>query len=358
MTKFLLFLRYVQCTPLGGGYCSLLLFCIYFTFPFIYILLHFLIKFSSSLSSSTFISRLPHTTLVTLTLNTKMAEKLIADLAAQLQALAAQTPSQVSTVSIKLPEFWTKSPEVWFAKVEAQFGTRGISLDQTKYDYVVSALDINTAEEVQSILTNPPTTNKYGSLKAALVKTFGKSQVQKDIELLNLQGLGDKRPSALLRRINALNDDPQTLKRALFLVNLPADIRSILAGHDVTDIEALAATADRIWESRNSGVPQVSAMLTDTPIVATEASNQPAAAVEAVSTTGRRSSQRRARSSPQRDRFSFSSTAATTPSSVCFYHLRFGLDARRCQPGCKFASLLFKAGKHDTSSAGNAAAGR
>ena len=127
-------------------------------------------------------------------------------------------------MSIKLPEFWTKSPEVWFARVEAQFGTKGITQDHTKYDYIVSALDVNTAEEVQSVLINPPAENKYNTLKKALIKTFGKSQAQKDAELLNLNGLGDKRPTALLRKINAHNDNPQTLKRALFLAKLPSPI--------------------------------------------------------------------------------------------------------------------------------------
>ncbi|GFN86804.1 endonuclease-reverse transcriptase [Plakobranchus ocellatus] len=74
-----------------------------------------------------------------------------------------------------------------------------------------------------------PDANKYSVLKRALLKAFGKSQAQRDNELLNLNGLGDRKPTALLRKINALNEDPQSLKRALFLSNLPADIRSILA---------------------------------------------------------------------------------------------------------------------------------
>ena len=272
-------------------------------------------------------------------------ERILANLATQMQALASQSTSQVNAVSVKLPEFWIKSPEVWFARVEAQFGTKAITQDQTKYDYVVSALDINTADEVQSVLLNPPAVNKYDTLKGALIKTFGKSQAQKDAELLNLNGLGDKRPTALMRKINALNDDPHTLKRALFLLNLPADIRSILAGHNIADPEELAETADRIWETRTAGVQQISAVSSDTHGETINPS------VEAISATKRFQQKPR---SPQQGNANPTSTS-TAQSSVCFYHMRFGPDARRCQPGCKFASLLKN--KQDTPSTGNGKAG-
>ena len=244
-------------------------------------------------------------------------QALLAALTSQLQSMTVQP--NISAVSLKLPEFWTTSPEVWFARVEAQFGTKNISTDQTKYDYVVSALDVKTAEEVQDVLVNPPDANKYSVLKRALLKAFGKSQAQRDYELLNLNGLGDRRPTALLRKINALNDDPQSLKRALFLSNLPADIRSILAGQDFGDIQKLAEAADRIWETRDASVQQV---------IHTADSSPPApVTIEAVS---------RPRFQPQRR----PGSKAPSAQAVCYYHLKFGPQARRCQPGCKFSSLL------------------
>ena len=102
---------------------------------------------------------------------------------------------------------------------------------------MVSALDFKTAEEVHDVLVNPPQTDKYHSLKCALIKAFGKSQTLRDYELLNLNGLGDRKPTALLRKINALNDDPQTLKRARFLSNLPADVCTIISGQEFSDLD-------------------------------------------------------------------------------------------------------------------------
>ena len=274
--------------------------------------------------------------------------RILTNLVTQMQALAtsnASQPNEVHAVTLRLPEFWIKSPEVWFARVESQFGTKGITQDQTKYDYVVSALDINTADEVQSVLLNPPAVNKYDTLKRALIKTFGKSQAQKDAELLNLNGLGDKRPTALMRKINALNDDPQTLKRALFLLNLPADIRSILAGHNIENTEELAEAADRIWETRTTGIQQISVAQSNTHGDTMNPS------VEAVSSNQR--FKQNSRSLHQKT--SNSTSRPTAHSLVCYYHQRFGPDARQCQPGCKFASLLKK--KQGASLSGNDLAG-
>ena len=139
---------------------------------------------------------------------------------------------------------------MWFAQVEAQFATRQppITEDLTKYNYVVAALDNVAAGEVEAFILAPPMTDKYKALKEALIKAFGKTQTQKDNELLSLSGLGDKKPSALLRHIRSLNADPETLLRALFLAQLPTEVRQILAASGKTNLDELAADADRIME--------------------------------------------------------------------------------------------------------------
>ena len=144
-----------------------------------------------------------------------------ADITGIAQALKDLGTPGIQAVALKLPEFWTDKPEVWFAHVESQFGTKQITVDKTKFDYVVSSLDSTTAGEVEAILTAPPDDNKYDVLKAALLAAFGKTQAQKDSELLSITGLGDMRPSALL--LQSLNSDPAMLFRAHFLALLPSE---------------------------------------------------------------------------------------------------------------------------------------
>ena len=80
---------------------------------------------------------------------------------------AATPPATISSVSIKLPPFWTTRPEVWFCQVEAQFATctPAITVDLTKFNHVVTALAHITAGEVEALILSPPANGKYDALK-------------------------------------------------------------------------------------------------------------------------------------------------------------------------------------------------
>ena len=83
---------------------------------------------------------------------------------------------EVSAVSVKLPTFWPQQPKVWFAQVEAQFAIRNITKEDTKYHYVISALDQETAVRVLDLLETQPE-NPYETLKTRLIgNQFGSTQ--------------------------------------------------------------------------------------------------------------------------------------------------------------------------------------
>ena len=75
--------------------------------------------------------------------------KAITNLSASTSPPSSQPPEgSVQAVAIKLPDFWPENPEIWFVRVEAQLRSRSVTPDQTKFDYIVSALDSTTAAEV------------------------------------------------------------------------------------------------------------------------------------------------------------------------------------------------------------------
>ena len=135
---------------------------------------------------------------------------------------------RVSAVQIKLPPFWLKDPILWFAQVEAQFLTRGITVSKTKLDYVVSCLAPEYATEVR--VPEPSAEQPYETLKAQLTKRTSASEQQRIQELLSTEELGDRTPSQMLRRTQQLLGDmaprmDAALLRELFLQHLPANVQ-------------------------------------------------------------------------------------------------------------------------------------
>ena len=250
-----------------------------------------------------------------------------------------QPPAVVGAIAIKLPPFWTTRPEVWFAQCEAQFATRNVTAQLTKFYYVVAALDNTTAAEVEALILQPPAENPYDRLKADLIKAFGRTQQDKDMALLNLAGLGDRKPSALLRYMTSLNSDPATLFRALFLMQLPVEVRRVLAIHTTASMEALADEADRIMAAgKLSPVPvgaidHTSESPSFTDVAAVGQRGQQGGAHGGVQPAFQRGAQRRS----QRPPGGSLANAGLDTNGVCAYHARFNADAVRCVAGCRYA---------------------
>ena len=65
------------------------------------------------------------------------------------------------------------------AQAEAQFTLRGITADETKYYYVVAALDQGTATRLLDLLSHPPAEDKYPTLETRLLETFDLSEQER-----------------------------------------------------------------------------------------------------------------------------------------------------------------------------------
>ena len=112
-----------------------------------------------------------------------------------------------ATVSLKLPPFWPNDPSVWFAQMEAQFITRNMTSQSTKFTYVISSLQPEIAQEIRDLLISHPTDGPYNKLKSELIKRTSASEQKRLHQLLISEELGDRKPSQLLRIMRQLLGD-------------------------------------------------------------------------------------------------------------------------------------------------------
>ena len=260
-------------------------------------------------------------------------------------ATAAAPPSTLAAVSVKLPPFWPTDPTVWFLQIEAQFSTRGISSQQTRFDYVIASLSPEIACEIRDLLITPPADRPYDTLKAELIKRTAASAQRKLQQLSGGEELGDRKPTQLLRRMQQLLGDhlgpslDNAFLKELFLQRLPANVRMVLASADATtDLPKLAEMADKVIEVATP--PTVAAMTTQVSEVQ-QLKEEIARLTELVSSLtqrrpGRSRSRTRSLSRPQ----SPAPDQQTSQSSekICWYHNRFGTAAKKCQQPCNWGN--------------------
>ena len=115
-------------------------------------------------------------------------------------------------------------------KVEAQFATRNVTRQLTKFHYVADSLTPEMAADVRDILIRPPEDEPNDTLKEVLTRRTTLSASKRLEQLLSAEELGDRKPTQLLRRMQQLLGDKSPLMDdKLFIQLLPPSIRVVLA---------------------------------------------------------------------------------------------------------------------------------
>ena len=242
---------------------------------------------------------------------------------------------RVAAVAIKLPPFWPSDPNIWFAQVEAQFATRGITNQRTMFEYVVASSSPDTATEIRDLILTPPAENQYTVLKEQLIQRTATSQQQRIQQLLTAEELGDRKPTQFLRRLQQLAGDKvrqdSVFIRELFLQRLPANIRMVLAStSEDTPIAQLAQLADKVMEVSVPTVSKVSVQ--PSPTALEQLQGEIASLKQEVKTLQQATSAQM----PRRHSLSphYHSPNRSHATTMCWYHQKFGNDAKKCRPPC------------------------
>ncbi|XP_073961426.1 uncharacterized protein [Choristoneura fumiferana] len=264
---------------------------------------------------------------------------------------AAQNAAELCRVGVRIPPFKEK-PALWFAQLEAQFMLSNITSDTTKFYYTMAQLDPQYASEVEDIITNPPATNKYGKLKNELVKRLSATRERDIQQLLSHEELGDRKPSQLLRRMQHLAGPgvPEDLMRTMWTNRLPQNIQVILASQTKCTLEELAELADKVHDAIASA-PQVAAVQpavappTDPLVFQIAALSKQMEALttrmDRMSREPRQSRPKNSNRSRSRSRHRQNSTRSNSnyrKFPTCWYHHKFGSQARCCVKPCDYTA--------------------
>lgn len=240
---------------------------------------------------------------------------------------------EISRVAVKVPPFWRPNVKLWFMQLESQFVTANINVENTKFHYVLGAIESDVLNQVSDFLVSLPNENKYSLLKAKLIDEFSDSEARKARKLLTELQLGDRKPSALLREMRELagTDISDQFLKNMFLQNMPDHIKAILACSK-DSLDSLAQMADKILDTVPHEYKAYSVDTKNSRVNALE--QQVMQLTENLKLLTDRNSRNRS-STPARNRKRSSSRDASRFPN-CWYHFKFGNQAKKCSLPCAY----------------------
>ena len=217
---------------------------------------------------------------------------------------------------------------------------------------------MNARRQTQSS-PNPHLPNPYTQITERILKTYSASSERRLRQLLKGQVLIDGKPTQTLMRLRNLDDGrcSESVMKAIFLDQLPANSRAILAASKVTELQEIATLADKIAEATSVGPSFAAPVSTTTHANQTAESKYVAPVSDATPTTlearfeklasevaklssqvgrlakdikSRRRSQSRSRKTNEGTKNS------SNNKELCWVHKKYGKEARFCKGSCSW----------------------
>jgi hypothetical protein len=231
---------------------------------------------------------------------------------------------------LKLPEFCSESPKLWFAQVNCFFATSDVTGSFDMFCHTVAALQHDALLIVADIKRSPPE-DPFAALQARLLTSHRLTDYQRAEKLVAMTALGARRPSQLLAGMLEMcpaRDEKSKILPALFLQRLPPQLRVLLTKDDLTDLVALAEHADMLCSNQQQDgvLAVVECELLEAPVVA------------AVSRPSGRGfgSQGTAQGKKQKPKEPEVSRQARLAASLCLSHWCYGKAAHACTQPCSW----------------------
>jgi hypothetical protein len=243
---------------------------------------------------------------------------------------------------IKLPSFWPEDPASWFRLAEGQFALRNVADPVTRYYHVLAALSVDSVRLVRHVLHDDTGPESYTRLRASLLASHSLSNYQKMERMMRLPPLGDRKPSVMLAEMLEFCPAGEATTEVfafLFLQRLPREIRVLLSEDDPADMRAIAEKADRLITMH---VPQSHDSCATVAAEDVADDSDVVAALQGARSRKEKGHRRSQQPPPQQKvlgrRFDISKKTqergVPLRTSMCYYHAKFGEQAKYCQEGC------------------------
>ena len=234
------------------------------------------------------------------------------------------TPAQ----PLRLPAFTPINPEAWFQRAETIFRNRNITTERKKADTVLEYLPDDVWNMISPWIGSLTDTVDYKDLKKKLLQVYSATPSERAKQFFAhlYTDISDMRPSHLLYEMRKLLTMPQTesepqkpidLLREMVLTTLPPAVRAAIPNASEMDEETFLKVADDLMIA-HTAAKRVIAPAAPEPPAAEEEPPEPH--VAPVKNQKQRRPFRRHYHQPQR--------------YLCYFHWRFGDEAKRCEGPC------------------------
>lgn len=248
---------------------------------------------------------------------------------------SAPWPNTIAAIEhVRLPSFWRHSPQQWFIHAEAIFHSNRVRSDLTKVNHVLTALDADGIRTVADLLGADA---QYSVVRNRLISAYAVPQATRFRSIVQPGGMGDRRPSQMLRDMRGVLPEGigDAALKEFWLQKLPPAILTVISGLDGS-LDSLAERADRVMDASTSR--EISAV-SDHCCRSMESAFAALTAQIAALVTSQSTQNRQPRSGNRsRTRSRTRSQSRQRNKDLCYYHDRFGKDAKNCRDPCNFNS--------------------
>ena len=195
--------------------------------------------------------------------------------------------------------------------------------------------------KISDMLTYIPEDDPYDYLKDIIIKRTGRSEEDRIEDALRNTTMGDRTPTQLLHYLKSqlgAHNVSERILRSLWLERLPRFVKQIIAPMTrTTALSDLAESADLVFAQAEHGVHAIRAPEPEPQSALQKTLADLQRQIEEIQVTLKRQDRGRT-PTRNRDRNQSRSRERQQQPDLCWYHFKFGNDAKKCRPPCRHAS--------------------